>query len=1039
VVFAWGAMVVLVALLRMALTNAYQRSGMSDDSAAHSWLVRFRFGVFMSGLAWGSASILLFSANNPLHQIFLVFILAGLAAGGFVSFAADFVSAIVFILAVIAPLIVRMFIEEDSLSVAMRIGLISYLGFAIICFRYINRKESETVAMRLDTAEREKLAIINEQRYRLLLNHSPVGIMHYDNDLVITYCNDRLAEMLHNAADRLVGLDINTLKDQSTLPAMKKALAGELSYYEGYYNATFSDVHRWAAVTCAPSLDSEGKIVGGVAIIQDFTERKLMEAALKESEARYRQNYNLLQSMLESASDVVVYALDRDCRYLSFNNKNREIFRRLWGTDIAVGMSIFDAIGDDSFREFCRRGCDKVLAGNSIFVEAREQVVKNGCLTYEYWENRGSPICNDEGEIVGLTVISTNITERKEAERKLKEALEFTEGVINAIPDMLFEMDRNGGFRNIWTRMPEMLAAHQKTLLGKTVNEVLAEESATTLMEALREAEEKELSFGRIIRLDLPQGARWFELSVSRKPGSPSSDATFLMLSRDISERKQVQQHMELLEYALDLSSDAIYLIDEELRFTYVNASACRALGYSRKELIAMGPPDIDPNMDRETILRMMQTTPATDTINFETHHRTRDGRIFPVEVSATHFKRDGAKFSLCLVRDISERKQAEARICELNAKLELRVLERTTQLEVTNRELRESEQRYREIFDNVVEGIYLLEVTEDWRFRYLDFNPALTEATGIPREEMIGKFVDEALSDEVRAAVVARYRRCVADGKTIEEDVILDLPAGRRNYYSTITPIYYRGRIHRLIGITRDVTELKRAERELEESRGQLRGLTAQREAAREEERKRIAREVHDELGQILTGLKMNVSILNHKLGAGQELAADKMQEALRLTDRALEVARNVASALRPSALEMGIVSALEWLAGRFGTNTGIRCEVHIEDDNIQLDEAHAIALFRIVQESLTNVARHAKATRVDIVLCREIGGYVMKVKDNGVGFDASLKKTDSFGLVGIRERALMLGGAVDIDSYPGQGTEIVVCIPLQITAEES
>jgi signal transduction histidine kinase len=158
-----------------------------------------------------------------------------------------------------------------------------------------------------------------------------------------------------------------------------------------------------------------------------------------------------------------------------------------------------------------------------------------------------------------------------------------------------------------------------------------------------------------------------------------------------------------------------------------------------------------------------------------------------------------------------------------------------------------------------------------------------------------------------------------------------------------------------------------------------------------------------------------------------------------MRLTDRALEVARNVASTLRPSALEMGIVSALEWLASRFGSNTGIRCEVHIEDDDIQLDEAPAIALFRIVQESLTNVARHAKANRVDVTLRREAGGYVMKVKDNGQGFDASLKKTDSFGLVGIRERALMLGGRVDIDSHPGKGTEIVVRIPVQTIMEES
>jgi PAS domain S-box-containing protein len=247
------------------------------------------------------------------------------------------------------------------------------------------------------------------------------------------------------------------------------------------------------------------------------------------------------------------------------------------------------------------------------------------------------------------------------------------------------------------------------------------------------------------------------------------------------------------------------------------------------------------------------------------------------------------------------------------------------------------------------------------------------------------------------------------------------------------------QGAIVGVLVVGHDITALKAIENELKESREQLRGLTARREQTREEERKHIAREVHDELGQILTGLKMNVSVLSHRLSAGQDLAPGKLQETMLLTDRALEVARNVASALRPSALEMGIVSAFEWLVDRFGASTGIRCDLHIDDNDLQLDEVLAIALFRILQESLTNVSRHAKAERVDVTLRREAGGYVMKVRDNGQGFDASRKKADSFGLVGIRERALMLGGTIDIDSCPGKGTEIIVRIPAQTIAEES
>jgi len=228
------------------------------------------------------------------------------------------------------------------------------------------------------------------------------------------------------------------------------------------------------------------------------------------------------------------------------------------------------------------------------------------------------------------------------------------------------------------------------------------------------------------------------------------------------------------------------------------------------------------------------------------------------------------------------------------------------------------------------------------------------------------------------------------------------------------------------------EIDERRKSEQNLQESRAQLRGLTARREEVREEERKYIAREVHDELGQILSVLQLNVSVIAHKFAADLPALREQLQETMMLTTVALDAVRNVAQSLRPSVLDMGIVSALEWLAGRFGSNTGIRCEVHTEEAEIQLDENYAIALFRIVQESLTNVARHARTDKVEITLVREGDDYVLKIRDNGAGFDLGVKKENSFGLVGIRERVLMLAGTVFINSQPGSGTEIVVRIPI-------
>ena len=332
-----------------------------------------------------------------------------------------------------------------------------------------------------------------------------------------------------------------------------------------------------------------------------------------------------------------------------------------------------------------------------------------------------------------------------------------------------------------------------------------------------------------------------------------------------------------------------------------------------------------------------------------------------------------------------------------------------------------------------------MLEVTPDGRFRNLDVNPAFEKSVGMSRSELVGKFIEESVPEETAKIVIAKYRKCVEAGTPINEEATLDLPSGLRYYHSTLIPMRDgSGRIYRIVGITRDITERKSYEQAIEESRTQLRGLAAKNEKVREEERKYIAREVHDELGQILTGLQLNISVMEHLVARHSLPLREHLRETKILMDKALGVARNVATALRPAVLDMGIVSALDWLTGRYSANTGIQCEMDIIDNEIQLDENQAIALFRIVQEALTNVSRHAKASRVDISLAQVGDDYVLKVRDNGSGFDVNVKKLDSFGVVGIRERALMLDGTVTISSSKGNGTEINVRIPVKTNAEK-
>lgn len=233
--------------------------------------------------------------------------------------------------------------------------------------------------------------------------------------------------------------------------------------------------------------------------------------------------------------------------------------------------------------------------------------------------------------------------------------------------------------------------------------------------------------------------------------------------------------------------------------------------------------------------------------------------------------------------------------------------------------------------------------------------------------------------------------------------------------------------------GVAINITDSKTNEEKLLRSKKMLRELSAHLENVREEERKRIAREIHDELGQTLTALRMNVSLARLSFGESNPQLMERLQSMTQLVDRTIDSARHITSSLRPGALNLGIVAALEWLAEEFNEYTDIPCELVIGDGDITLSEFVATTVFRIIQESLTNITRHAAATQVEIIVTRTDGHLCFEVRDNGKGFDLhSVASHKSFGLIGIRERVAILEGDLAIDSELGRGTCVRVCVPV-------
>ena len=347
-----------------------------------------------------------------------------------------------------------------------------------------------------------------------------------------------------------------------------------------------------------------------------------------------------------------------------------------------------------------------------------------------------------------------------------------------------------------------------------------------------------------------------------------------------------------------------------------------------------------------------------------------------------------------------------------------------------------QSEAYYRDIVEQATDIIY----TRDMSGHLLSINIAGTRFLGRSSEELAGLHIAEALqlssADNLTDIALDELRR---KGASRQQAEVKD-SAGQSHWLDfSLTLIRDRqGREIGVRGVARDITDRILTEERLQRSFAQLQALSARLQSIREEERTRIALEIHDELGQLLTGLKMDLSLLATKLteagGGAPSMLLEKVGSMSQLLDRTVEMVRRIVTELRPGVLDaLGLTAAIEWQAQEFQSRTGVACRWELPPEETTLDMERSTAVFRIFQEILTNVARHASATRVRIRLAEIAGELLLEVRDNGRGItEAEINDIWSLGLLGMKERALLLGGKVSISGTPGEGTVITVRVPL-------
>jgi PAS domain S-box-containing protein len=443
---------------------------------------------------------------------------------------------------------------------------------------------------------------------------------------------------------------------------------------------------------------------------------------------------------------------------------------------------------------------------------------------------------------------------------------------------------------------------------------------------------------------------------------------------------------------------DLVLIIDKENRFsdfikpkemdTYVAPEIF--IGKKVNEVLP-------PELAEKTIINKLKalTTGEVTTYSYQLKVGNED-RDYEARY-VTHGKEE----VLVLIRDITETKRAE-------------------------RMLMESEAKYRTLVEQASDGIFIA----DFKGRFIVVNPAGYKLSQYTPEELKSHTIyDFVFSEDLKEMPFQMDE--LAAGKTATSERRM------RRKDGSVIDVEITARIiaqDRFLAFIRDITERKKVQQELLRSREELRQLSNHLENIREEERIHIAREIHDELGQHLTVIKMDISRLGKKI-SGNEVLEREVQEILEMINTIVATVRKISSELRPSMLDdLGLVAALEWYSRDFIKRTGIKTNFNTNEGEVELPDKTKTGLFRIFQESLTNVARHAEATEVNTSLYRRNNKLFMVIHDNGKGFDAAEtigKRT--LGLLGMKERALMMGGRFVVNSSPGNGTEIEVSVSLE------
>ena len=801
-------------------------------------------------------------------------------------------------------------------------------------------------------------------------------------------------------------------------------------------------------------------------IIRDISERVKAEDALRASEARFKA--------IMDNSPSMIFIKDAKGRYLQVNRKIEQTFQ-ITGSDI-VGKT------DDEFfpleQAAIWQAHDRQVIETGAPMEFEETaILDNKPHTYIVMK---FPLLTPQGGCYALCGMTTDITERKRTEETLHRSEELLRSVINNATAAIYAKQSDGRYLMVNSRFEEVFHLTSDQVIGTTDHDIFTKE----LADAFRANDQWVIANGRPLEIEEyaphADGLHTYlsvKVPIRDQAGHVSS---MCGISTDITERKRAEEERQRLTrerlLLLDSTGDGIYGIDPEGLCTFINKAGAKMLGYEPDEvkgknmhqLVHHSLPDGLPYPLHQCPIYHVLHNGQGCHLDNEVLWR-KDGTAFPADYSSSPiFEHNTVTGAVITFIDITVRKRLE----QERSQRALRLIKQQSALTglTQNRFFQSSDllQTLRQILEMAART---LDVERIGIWRYTDNRNAIRcidryelshahHVNGMTIAVASRPAYFQALSTSQMIAiddVQADNRITQFRGDSVPQEGItsmMDIPLylfGKLDgviCHEHIGPArqwmedewMFAIAVSNLVALAYEEDERKRAEEQLQQSRERLRSLTGRLESIREEERTRIAREVHDELGQALTGVKLELAFLRDQLSDVRPAILAKVESTVKLVDRTMQSVRKIATELRPVVLDqLGLIPAIEWQAQEFQNRTGIQCTLNIYLRTVALSVDRSTGVFRIFQEILTNVARHAQASGVDISMQEHAGNLLLQVSDNGRGItEAEVSGSQSLGLLGMRERALLLGGETTIQRNLEEGTRVTVRVPLDQSQPE-